>query len=156
MIGWVLKKFMMASTKRALEKLHRDPEFKANIAAYNYTSKELERKIKDFEKKYGHKPGRFKDYEKSTGKKNYGGPFMGIDDNIENTNEETTKNVEAVKVDNLPNLEVKEEIKDNPKQVNTNSIEELSESLTKLGELKEKGLLTEEEFNEQKKKLLKQ
>ena len=30
------------------------------------------------------------------------------------------------------------------------------DELTKLGELKEKGLLTEEEFNEQKKKLLKQ
>ena len=30
------------------------------------------------------------------------------------------------------------------------------DDLTKLGELKEKGLLTEEEFNEQKKKLLKQ
>ena len=37
-----------------------------------------------------------------------------------------------------------------------NSISELSDNLTKLGELKEKGLLTEEEFNEQKKKLLKQ
>ena len=65
-------------------------------------------------------------------------------------------NFKKSNVANLPNLEVKEEIKDNPKQVNTNSIEELSESLTKLGELKEKGLLTEEEFNEQKKKLLKQ
>ena len=32
----------------------------------------------------------------------------------------------------------------------------LVDELTKLGELKEKGLLTEEEFNEQKKKLLKQ
>ena len=37
-----------------------------------------------------------------------------------------------------------------------NSISELSDNLTKLGELKEKGLLTEEEFNEEKKKLLKQ
>ena len=37
-----------------------------------------------------------------------------------------------------------------------NNISELSDDITKLGELKEKGLLTEEEFNEQKKKLLKQ
>ena len=37
-----------------------------------------------------------------------------------------------------------------------NNILALSDNLTKLGELKEKGLLTEEEFNEQKKILLKQ
>jgi uncharacterized membrane protein len=37
-----------------------------------------------------------------------------------------------------------------------NNISDLSDNLTKLGELKEKGLLTEEEFEEQKKKLLKQ
>jgi hypothetical protein len=37
-----------------------------------------------------------------------------------------------------------------------NNISDLADNLTKLGELKEKGLLTEEEFNEQKKKLLKQ
>jgi len=48
--------------------------------------------------------------------------------------------------------EKKEEIQSNTK----NNITELSDDLTKLGELKEKGLLTEEEFNEQKKKLLKQ
>ena len=37
-----------------------------------------------------------------------------------------------------------------------NNISELADDITKLGELKEKGLLTDEEFNEQKKKLLKQ
>ena len=37
-----------------------------------------------------------------------------------------------------------------------NNISDLSYNLTKLGELKEKGLLTEDEFEEQKKKLLKQ
>ena len=37
-----------------------------------------------------------------------------------------------------------------------NNISELADDITKLGELKEKGLLTEGEFNEQKKKLLKQ
>ena len=36
-----------------------------------------------------------------------------------------------------------------------NNISDLSDNLTKLGELKEKGILTDEEFNEQKKKLLK-
>ena len=39
---------------------------------------------------------------------------------------------------------------------NPTNITALSEDLIKLGELKEKGLLKEEEFNEQKKKLLKQ
>ena len=34
--------------------------------------------------------------------------------------------------------------------------ESVADELIKLNELKEKGLLTEEEFNEQKKKLLKQ
>ena len=52
---------MKSKTKSLLRKLSRDPEFKANIADLNYTSKELERKIKEFEKKYGHKPGRFRD-----------------------------------------------------------------------------------------------
>ena len=42
------------------------------------------------------------------------------------------------------------------KKDNTINITSLSDDLIKLGELKEKGLLTEEEFNEQKKKLLKQ
>ena len=42
------------------------------------------------------------------------------------------------------------------KKDNTINITSLSDDLIKLGELKEKGLLTEEEFNEQKKRLLKQ
>ena len=37
-----------------------------------------------------------------------------------------------------------------------NNISELAGNLTKLNELKEKGILSEEEFNEQKRKLLKQ
>ena len=57
----ILKFLMKSKTKTLLRRLHRDPEFKANIADLNYTSKELERKIKDFQKKYGHKPGRFRD-----------------------------------------------------------------------------------------------
>ena len=53
---------------------------------------------------------------------------------------------------NLKTLKHKEKVKED---LPTN-ISELADDLTKLGELKEKGLLTEEEFNEQKKKLLKQ
>ena len=39
--------------------------------------------------------------------------------------------------------------------VTPTNINELTDDLTILGELKEKGLLTEKEFDEQKKKLLK-
>ncbi len=46
--------------------------------------------------------------------------------------------------------EKNQNLKDKPTNITS-----LSDDLTKLGELKEKGLLTEEEFNEQKKKLLK-
>tara|TARA_B100001142_G_scaffold201317_1_gene199888 strand:+ start:1042 stop:1248 length:207 start_codon:yes stop_codon:yes gene_type:complete len=47
-------------------------------------------------------------------------------------------------------------IKKNKDEIPPISIDELSIELNTLGDLKEKGLLTEEEFNEQKKKLLKQ
>jgi len=46
--------------------------------------------------------------------------------------------------------------KKNKDEIPPVNIDELSVELNTLGELKEKGLLTEEEFNEQKKKLLKQ
>ena len=57
-----------------------------------------------------------------------------------------------IKKKNTKSLKHKEKVKED---LPTN-ISALSDDLTKLGELKEKGLLTEEEFNEQKKKLLKQ
>ena len=53
-------------------------------------------------------------------------------------------------------------VKEKPVEVDTissmkdNNISELATNLTQLNELKEKGILTEEEFTEQKKKLLKQ
>ena len=63
------------------------------------------------------------------------------------------KEVIPVKQDiEKPILKEKKEVK---KDTPTN-ITSLSDNLIKLGELKDKGLLTEEEFNEQKKKLLKQ
>ena len=52
----------------------------------------------------------------------------------------------------------KQEIEKTNKKTKEKSSEKnnsLLDDLTKLGNLKEKGLLTEEEFNEQKKKLLK-
>ena len=57
-----------------------------------------------------------------------------------------------IKKKNTKSLKHKEKVKED---LPTN-ISALSDDLTKLGELKEKGLLTEEEFNEQKKRLLKQ
>ena len=62
---------------------------------------------------------------------------------------------EKTKETEQQNEEIKEEIIQAKENKPTN-ISSLSDDLTKLGELKEKGLLTEEEFNEQKKKLLKQ
>jgi hypothetical protein len=53
------------------------------------------------------------------------------------------------------NDESKEEINQAKEEEKTN-INALADDLNKLGELKEKGFLTEEEFNEQKKKLLNQ
>ena len=47
-------------------------------------------------------------------------------------------------------------ISDEDSQVNQKSNISVSDEIIKLNELKEKGILTEEEFNEQKKKLLKQ
>ena len=47
-------------------------------------------------------------------------------------------------------------IKKNKDEIPPINIDELSIELNTLGDLKEKGLLTEEEFEEQKKKLLKQ
>ena len=54
------------------------------------------------------------------------------------------------------NKEVKEERQVEIKEDKPTNIDALADNLTKLGELKEKGLLTEDEFEEQKKKLLKQ
>ena len=54
------------------------------------------------------------------------------------------------------NKEVKEETQVEIKEDKPTNIDALADNLTKLGELKEKGLLTEDEFEEQKKKLLKQ
>ena len=76
-----------------------------------------------------------------------------VSDEIKATKKDIEENKSEGKKDNLKTeSEKQEEIKSETK----NNISELSENLTKLGELKEKGLLTEEEFNEQKKKLLKQ
>tara|TARA_Y100000589_G_C26819517_1_gene493250 strand:+ start:144 stop:629 length:486 start_codon:yes stop_codon:yes gene_type:complete len=62
-----------------------------------------------------------------------------------------------VKNDNkIKSTNKKVEVISKVKKDNPINITALSDDLTKLGELKEKGLLTEEEFNEQKKKLLKQ
>ena len=47
-------------------------------------------------------------------------------------------------------------LKKNKEEIPPINIDELTHDLNILGELREKGLLTEEEFNEQKKKLLKQ
>ena len=47
-------------------------------------------------------------------------------------------------------------LKKNKEEIPPLNIDELTNDLNILGELREKGLLTEEEFNEQKKKLLKQ
>jgi hypothetical protein len=52
--------------------------------------------------------------------------------------------------------EKKVDIIEKNKNKKVNNISELADDLTKLNELKEKGILSEEEFNEQKKKLLKQ
>jgi len=60
------------------------------------------------------------------------------------------------KVIESSNKEVKEETQVEIKEDKPTNIDALSDNLTKLNELKEKGILTEEEFNEQKKKLLKQ
>jgi hypothetical protein len=63
----------------------------------------------------------------------------------------------------LEQLKEREDIKPTAEQIDEKTKEKTSEKynsiideLTKLGELKEKGLLTKKEFNEQKKKLLKQ
>ena len=61
-----------------------------------------------------------------------------------------------IKKKNTKSLKHKEEVINKVKKDTPTNISALSDDLTKLGELKEKGLLTEEEFNEQKKKLLKQ
>ena len=47
-------------------------------------------------------------------------------------------------------------LKKNKQEIPPINIDELTNDLNILGELREKGLLSEEEFNEQKKKLLKQ
>ena len=47
-------------------------------------------------------------------------------------------------------------LKKNKQVIPPINIDELTNDLNILGELREKGLLSEEEFNEQKKKLLKQ
>ena len=57
----ILKFLMKAKAKKVLRKMARSPEFKANIADLNYNLEKLEQEIKD--------------YEESTGKKAYGGPF---------------------------------------------------------------------------------
>ena len=63
--------------------------------------------------------------------------------------QEVKEKIEVVKQEEIENTDEKTE----EKKSGYNSI---VDDLTKLGALKEKGLLTEEEFNEQKKKLLKQ
>ena len=67
----------------------------------------------------------------------------------EKKNEEVKEKIEVVKQEEIENKDEKTE----DKKSEYNSI---IDELTKLGALKEKGLLTEDEFNEQKKKLLKQ
>ena len=62
-----------------------------------------------------------------------------------------------VKNDNkIKSTNKKVEVISKVKKNTPTNISALADDLTKLGELKEKGFLTEEEFNEQKKKLLKQ
>jgi len=65
---------------------------------------------------------------------------------IEKTNEIKAKANKSQEIENTD-----EKTEDKKSEYNS-----IVDDLTKLGELKEKGLLTEEEFNEQKKKLLKQ
>ena len=56
---------------------------------------------------------------------------------------------------NNKSQEVKKKVKDEKQEISSKKNNSLLDELTKLGNLKEKGLLTQEEFNEQKKKLLK-
>jgi hypothetical protein len=60
-----------------------------------------------------------------------------------------TENILNFLLEKINNKDLKETVKSDK-----NNISQLSDNLTKLNELKEKGILTEEEFTEQKKKLL--
>ncbi|MDC1025155.1 SHOCT domain-containing protein [Flavobacteriales bacterium] len=66
----------------------------------------------------------------------------------------TLKHKEEVKEE--AKEEAKEEIKEKVKKNTPTNIKTLADNLRELNKLKEDGILTEEEFNEQKKKLLKQ
>lgn len=81
--------------------------------------------------------------------------YLGDKKEVEKTKEEEPKQEVKKKIKD----EKQEEIEKTDKKSHNKKSEKynsLVDELTKLGELKEKGLLTEEEFNEQKKKLLKQ
>lgn len=76
--------------------------------------------------------------------------------NIENLENDITQKNRRRLNDYLRKIGLFDEAKKSRKKIKLNNVNSLADDLTKLGELKEKGLLTEEEFNEQKKKLLKQ
>jgi hypothetical protein len=81
--------------------------------------------------------------------------YLGEKKEVEKTKEEEPKQEVKKKIKD----EKQEEIEKTDKKTKEKTSEKynsLVDELTKLGDLKEKGLLTEEEFNEQKKKLLKQ
>ena len=61
---------------------------------------------------------------------------------------------DETEVDNKVVEEKKNETKKEIKKYKKSKLSNLANNLTKLGELKERGLLTEEEFNEQKRKIL--
>ena len=77
------------------------------------------------------------------------------------TKEDTKNEVVEEKKEEKPVEEKPPVVKEKPVEVDAissmkdNNISELATNLTQLNELKEKGILTEEEFTEQKKKLLK-
>ena len=52
----IMKFLLKGTVKKELKELTDDPEFKATEVAIEFHSKELDKQIKDFEKKYGKKP----------------------------------------------------------------------------------------------------
>ena len=103
--------------------------------------------------------GRLESKDSSRQKKYY--EQIDLIDDINNTiteskNQRLKEYKSKIKKKENHNSEVIKKAEDNVLQDMPTNITALSDDLIKLGELKEKGLLTEEEFNEQKKKLLKQ
>jgi len=52
----IMKFLLKGTVKKELKELTDDPEFKATEVAIEFHAKEMDKQIKDFEKKYGKKP----------------------------------------------------------------------------------------------------